>query len=96
MDVAEVRAEGNVVRLRLSRGEELLSRYRDEERAFRMVLEVLSHWRRLALFDALYAVYRVRMRMLRRLAGALLADVQPGSVADELRELARTPGWRKG
>jgi len=78
-----------LVRLPASRAQQALARYRDEERAFRIVLEVLKEWRREKLFIPLFTVYRARMQMLRRLAGALLADVEPSSASEELRGFSR-------
>jgi hypothetical protein len=76
---------GEVVVLPLSRGQRLLARCRDEERAFRLVLGSIRAGRRDKLFLDLFGFYRVRMRLLQRLAGTLLQEWEPGTATDALR-----------
>jgi hypothetical protein len=79
----------DVLRLPLSDAQRALARFREEERAFVAVLEVLNDWRREELFRRLFGVYRQRMRQLRKLAGALLDGVEAQPEAEELRRFAR-------
>jgi len=83
---------GTITALPLSRADRLAARCRAEQRAFRLVLETLkaSAAGRAGgpndLFLRLYGFYRVRMRTLRRIAGALAPET---SAAEELAELMR-------
>jgi len=79
---------GTITALPLSRADRLAARCREEQRAFRIVLETLkaSAGGRGELFLKLYGFYRVRMRTLRRIAGALAPET---SAAEELAELMR-------
>lgn len=76
---------GEVLRLRVTEAQRTLARFRDEERAFVMVLDVLKEWRREELFTRMFGVYRSRMRHLRKLAGSLLDGVESRPAAEELR-----------
>lgn len=76
---------GNVLRMKTSRAQRALVSFREEQRAFRTVLELLKQWRREDLFVKVLAVYRSRMKSLRKVAGALISEAEAGSTADELR-----------
>ncbi len=78
-----------VLRIPTTRAQRALARYREEEEAFRLVLEVLVEWRREDLLLKLFGVYRARLRMLRHLAGELLGGTEQPYVAEELRRFVR-------
>ncbi len=80
---------GGVLRLPSSSAQRALARFREEEHAFGVVLEILKDERREDLFIRLFSLYRTRMRRLRNLAGALLAGVEQSHAVDELRRFAR-------
>jgi hypothetical protein len=67
-----------------------LARFRAEEQAFSLVLEVLKEWRREDLFLRVFTVYRSRMRFLRRFAGTLVADMQQPSAFEDLERFAES------
>lgn len=76
-----------IVVLPVSRTQRLLARCQEEERAFRLVLGSLRAGRRDKLFLELFGFYRVRMRILRRLAGALASEWEASSAGDDLQAL---------
>jgi hypothetical protein len=78
-----------VVHLPMTPAQRALARYREEERAFGVVLEALKHPSREDLFLKLFSVYRSRMVHLRRLCGGLLRDAELPSAADELKRFSR-------
>jgi hypothetical protein len=78
-----------VVHLPMTPAQRALARYREEERAFRIVLEVLKRSSREDLFLKVFSVYRSRMVHLRRLCGGLLREVEPPSATDELNRFSR-------
>jgi hypothetical protein len=78
-----------VVRMPATPAQRALARYREEERAFGLVLEVLKQQGYLEdVFLRVFTVYRTRMRHLRRLHGAL-RGVEGPSASDELRRFRR-------
>jgi hypothetical protein len=77
-----------VVHLPASAAQRALAAFRDEERAFSLVLEVLKEWRREELFVRVFTLYRARMRHLRKVASWLAATAEPRSAVDELRRFA--------
>jgi hypothetical protein len=80
---------GQVLTLRTSIAQRALARFRAEERAFGVVLDVLREWRHEDLLVRMSALYRKRMRCLRKIAGSLLdSDASPSAV-EELRRFSR-------
>jgi hypothetical protein len=80
---------GRLLRIPMTREERALARFRQEEDAFRIVLDVLVQWRRDDLFLKVFGVYRSRLRHMRLLAGSLLGEAKQSHAADELRWFAR-------
>jgi hypothetical protein len=78
---------GRVLTLPTTRAQQALARLRLEEDAFRAVLEVLAQWNYNDLVVRVFAVYRTRLRTLRRLAGGLLDGVAEPDFVGELRRL---------
>jgi hypothetical protein len=78
----------SILRMKTSRAQRALVSFREEQRAFRTVLELLKQWKREDLFVKVFAVYRSRMKSLRKVAGALLSEVEPSSAADDLRSFS--------
>jgi hypothetical protein len=77
-----------LVRLPATPAQRALARYRDEERAFGLVLEILKRSRRDELFLKLFTVYRSRMLHLRRLFGGVRSKVE-APPADDLQRSSR-------
>jgi hypothetical protein len=78
-----------VVRLPLTPAQRALARFRDEQRAFGVVLAILKETRREALFLKIFSLYRTRMRHLRRVGGATLDAIDSRTAAEELRGFSR-------
>jgi hypothetical protein len=81
---------GDVLRLPATDAQRALARFREEERSFVLVLEVLKEWGRDELFQRVFTLYRRRMCHLRKLAGSLLRDVEPRWAVEDLRRLGKT------
>jgi hypothetical protein len=79
-----------VVHLPATPAQRALAHYREEERAFGVVLEVLKGSRRGDdLFLKVFSVYRARMMHLRRLCGAHLSGLELRSAGEELQRFSR-------
>jgi hypothetical protein len=78
-----------VVHLPATPAQRALAHYREEERAFGTVLEVLKGSRRDELLLKVFSVYRARMLHLRRVCGAHLSGLDLRSAGEELRRFSR-------
>jgi hypothetical protein len=80
---------GQVLTLPTSTAQRALAGFREEERAFGVVLDVLREWRHEELFLRMFRLYRKRMRCLRKIAASLLDSAAPPSAVEELRRFSR-------
>ncbi len=80
---------GKVLAVPLSQRQRLLVAYREEERAFDVVLLVLMENRRQRLFDELFTFSRVRKRHVRNVSQALAQAVEPLPALEDLRRVLR-------